>query len=107
MQKVKQILESVPALHLAAQADLSGNVADSAGKGDADVMSAVATLSLQHLDELSELLGVGALQAWGFGTERAALYVVKRPGALFAASGESPKNVEATLKAVITALETP
>jgi hypothetical protein len=107
VQNIKQLLTAVPALNLAAVSDQSGNVTDSAGQGETEVLSAVATLSLRHLDELSELLGLGPLQAWCFGTERAALYVVNRNGRLYAATGESGKNVETTLKNMIQAVEAP
>ncbi|MEQ1566169.1 MAG: hypothetical protein ABMA64_11065 [Myxococcota bacterium] len=105
MQNIKHVLDAVPALHTATRSDLSGNVSDAAGRGEPDVVAAVASLSLQHLDELSEMLGLGPLQSWGFGTERASLYVVKRQGTLIAASGESARNVESTLKMVVAAVE--
>lgn len=105
MQNIKQLLTSIPALNLASVSDVNGNVSDSAGQGETDVLSAVASLSLRHLDELSELLGLGPLQAWCFGTERAALYVVNRGGKLIAATSESGKNVETTLKNMIQVLE--
>lgn len=107
MQNVKQILDAVPVLHTVTRSDLSGNVAESSGRGEADVVAAVASLSLQHLDELSEMLGLGPVLSWGFGTERASMYVVKKQGVLLAGAGESARNVESTLKAIVAAVEAP
>ena len=95
---LKTVLETVPESEGAARADSNGNVSDQAGQIDAETVCAVASMSMNTLDEIGSLLGLGSLDGWSIASDKSSLYVHCRSGEFVAVVAPATKNPESSLK---------
>ncbi len=100
MTNLDALLKFANDLRTCAKADKEGNVLEHAGVGDAESICAIAALSTQAVEHVSELLGLGTVQGYTFVGHKLAMYVQDRPEDFVVAVGEATKSTDATMKKV-------
>jgi predicted regulator of Ras-like GTPase activity (Roadblock/LC7/MglB family) len=105
MQSMVQLLKAIPAVKLVTRADGGGNVEDSAGEGDAEVLGAVAAICNSRLESISELMGAGPIHSWTVVTENMSMFVQAVPEGFVAALGGAAKSPETVLKLLARQVE--
>lgn len=103
MDTARELLPRVPAVHTVVLAQRDGTVDSHAGRGDPDLLSAIAALTLQQLEEAADLLALGDVVAWSFTAEQGALFVVSDGGSMVLGQGAVSRNPDTTLKALASA----
>jgi len=95
---LKAVLDTLPEGEGAARADANGNVAEQVGQIDAETVCAVASMSMNTLDEIGSLLGLGSLDGWSIASDSSSLFVHRRATEFVAVVAPATKNPESNLK---------
>jgi predicted regulator of Ras-like GTPase activity (Roadblock/LC7/MglB family) len=105
MQSMDQLLKAMAGIKLVTRSDGGGNVEDSAGEGDPEVLGAVVAICNSRLESISELMGAGPMHSWTVVTENMSMFVQAVPEGFVAALGGAAKSPETVLKQLNRQLE--
>lgn len=100
MSTMESLLNTVPGGKGAARADSAGNVIEYSGPIDAETVCAVAAMSMNTLDEVGALLGLGSAKGWSIVSDKRAMYVHRRADELIVVEAQATKTPETVLKKI-------
>ncbi|WP_428267520.1 hypothetical protein [Haliangium sp.] len=100
---MEPLLNTIPGGKGAARADATGNVLEYTGPIDAETVCAVAAMSMNTLEDIGALLGLGSARGWGIVSDKRAMYVHRRSDELIVVEAQATKTPESILKKIAQA----